>query len=32
MQSMGDVQLKSGARDNVVSGRELMNRICDIMK
>ncbi len=26
---MGDVQLQCGARDNVVSGRELMNRIRD---
>ncbi len=29
MQSMGDVQLLSGARVNVVSGHELMNRIRD---
>ncbi len=29
MQSMGDVQLLSGARVNVVRGRELMNRIRD---
>ncbi len=29
MQSVGDVQLYCGARDNVVSGRDLKNRICD---